>query len=255
MKDAMDKRIEWIKTMMKIGLEIFVALEPPRNEIIHYKWAGKINHADLAIKGKVPMGLLEYLPIEHALEPVVGKNSLFINCIWILPPFWKKGVGSALIDAFLKTAQKVGAASVISYEQTKWFETSIDYMPTKFFQKYGFIEADRDEGRILLFKDFKSTPAPRFIQTNLKTKPESKKNIMNIFCNDQCPWSAYMIQDIRDGLKHYKDVNMNRIFTNTRKSIEQWGISRGICLNNKILSKRMASWNQIKRKIDEFKLT
>ena len=37
MQDGMNNRINWIKDMMKSGLEIFVALEKPRDGEIHYK--------------------------------------------------------------------------------------------------------------------------------------------------------------------------------------------------------------------------
>ncbi len=63
MQDAMTARIQWLRTMMKKGLRILVALEKPRQEKIHYKWAGDMNLADLAVRGKVPKGLLEFLPI------------------------------------------------------------------------------------------------------------------------------------------------------------------------------------------------
>ncbi|MFX1353284.1 MAG: hypothetical protein ACFFGP_04920, partial [Promethearchaeota archaeon] len=50
MEKCMEERILWIKKMMKRGLEILVALDTPKDEIIHYKWAGKMRHSDLAIK-------------------------------------------------------------------------------------------------------------------------------------------------------------------------------------------------------------
>ncbi|MFX0139123.1 MAG: GNAT family N-acetyltransferase, partial [Candidatus Hodarchaeota archaeon] len=114
MEDGMDRRISWIKKMMSIGLEILIALEKPKQEEIHYKWVGKMLHSDLAVHGQVPMGLLEYIPIEHALEPIKGKNALFINCMWILPPFWSRGVGKALIETFIEKAEQHGGGSVIA---------------------------------------------------------------------------------------------------------------------------------------------
>jgi hypothetical protein len=97
----MENRLNWLRKMMSRELKIIVALENPKPEVLHYPWAGDIRHADLAVKGKVPKGLIEYLPIEMALEPVKGENSLSINCIWILPPFWKKGVAKGLMQLFI----------------------------------------------------------------------------------------------------------------------------------------------------------
>lgn len=87
MQSGMIDRTRWIRKMMQNGLEILVALEEPKRKRIHYKWAGYILHADLVVHGQVPKGLLESVPIEFTCEPVIGENSLFIDCVWVLPPF------------------------------------------------------------------------------------------------------------------------------------------------------------------------
>jgi GNAT superfamily N-acetyltransferase len=250
MSNAMDRRIDWIRNMMNKGLEIFVAIEEPKNEIINYKWAGKIRHSDLAINGKVPMGLLECVPIEHALEPITGKNSLFINCMWILPPFWGKNVAKALINAFIERACEVGSASVLAYDEESWFETTIEYMPMNFFINSGFIEVDRDMKRVLLFLDFNNNSPPKFLPYKMNTNLSSQQGRLNIFCNDQCPWSTYMVKEVQEGIKQFEIVDAKLISTNNRDVIEKWGISRGITLNNKPIAKRMVTWNQIKKEFD-----
>ncbi len=255
MAKAMDRRIEWITEMMNKGLELFVALENPRDEIINYKWAGKIKHSDLAINGKVPMGLLECIPIEHALEPIVGKDSLFINCMWILPPYWGKGVAKALITTFIERARQFGSASVLSYDSESWFDTSIEFMPMNFFKKYGFIETDREGKRVLLFIDFKGNYPPKFLPVNLNNELNSQELTLNIFCNDQCPWSTYMVKKIREGIKLYQNIDINVISTTEKRLIEKFGISRGVTLNNRLLFKRMITWDQVKKEIDKLKLT
>ena len=106
MQNAMKKRINWIMRMIEKGLLIYVALEKPRDEIIHYKWYGKINHSDLAVNDWVPMGLIEAIPIEHALAPVNGEDILHIHCIWVLPVFWNSRVTSELMLKLLLKAKK-----------------------------------------------------------------------------------------------------------------------------------------------------
>jgi GNAT superfamily N-acetyltransferase len=255
MSDAMDRRMEWLKDMMKKGLELFIALEEPRDEILNYKWVGKINHRDLAINDKVPLGLLESIPIEYALEPIVGKNILFINCMWILPPFWRQGVGKALLSAFIESAQKVGAASVIAYDKERWFGTTIEYMPMNFFKKNNFIEVDREGGRILMFLDFKNIDPPNFLRTPLNLERKSQKLCLNLFCNDQCPWSTFMLKEFQEGIKSYENIEINIIKTNKKKTIEMFGISRGVVINNNPVFKRMVTLDQIKQEIDKLKST
>jgi GNAT superfamily N-acetyltransferase len=255
MNDAMNRRLNWIREMLGKGLEIFIALEEPRDEIIHYKWVGKLNHKDLAINNKVPMGLLESIPIEYALEPIQGINSLFINCIWILPPFWGQGVGKTLLSSFIKRAEKVGSACVIAYENEHWFDTTIQYMPLRFFKKHQFIEADRDGNRVLLFRDFKNINPPKFLNINAKLKNTNHKLNLSIFCNDQCPWSTFMVKEIQEGVKSVKNVEINIILTNHKKDIEKYGISRGVIMDNKPICNRMVSWTQVKKEIDKLKST
>ncbi|NIW34713.1 GNAT family N-acetyltransferase, partial [Candidatus Bathyarchaeota archaeon] len=94
MKEAMERRVKWIEEMMSKGLQIVVALGSR---------GGK-------------KGLIEYLPIEMAPEPVKGTHSLFIDCIWVLPPYWERGIARGLMECFLEEAEKVGGATVLAYE-------------------------------------------------------------------------------------------------------------------------------------------
>ncbi|MFX0031956.1 MAG: GNAT family N-acetyltransferase [Candidatus Hodarchaeota archaeon] len=248
MEKCMEERILWIKKMMKRGLEILVALDTPKDEIIHYKWAGKMRHSDLAIKNQVPMGLLESIPIEFALEPIEGEYSLFINCIWILPVFWNTGVGKALMDTFLGRAKQFGGASVLTYDKEKWFGTTIKYMPMQFFQKFGFKEVDRDDKRVLLYLDQGSNKVPYLIKNQIEM--DSNPWDLKVFVNSQCPWKCFMIEDIKKNIKKFPDVNLKLMDTNNKEIIKKFGISRGIAMNGRPIIKRMASWSEIKTQIE-----
>ncbi|MFX1497925.1 MAG: GNAT family N-acetyltransferase [Promethearchaeota archaeon] len=250
MKKCMEQRICWIKKMMEYGLEILVALDIPKSKMIHYKWAGKMKHSDLAIRNYVPMGLLESIPIEFALEPIEGESSLFINCIWILPPFWNRGVGKTLMRCFIKQANKVGGASVIAYDGDNWFGTKIKYMPLSFFRKFGFKEIEREGTRVLLHLDLGSKKLPYFIINKTESvKPHACE--VNIFVNNQCPWSCFMIDDIKKNIKKYPDIRLKIVNTNSREDIRLYGISRGITIDGKPLIKRMVSWSEIKSQFEK----
>jgi GNAT superfamily N-acetyltransferase len=246
MNESMNSKLSWILKMIPRGLKLYIAYEKPKPIKIHYKWVGEMLHSDLAINKQVPMGSLEAMPIEYALEPVEGKNSLFINCMWILPPFWAAGVGKSLLKEFFLDAKKIGGGSIIAYNKIKWFGTSIEYMPSKFFEKYGFEEVDRYEERILLHRDFGANQTPKL----LKPKPYffNKKDQfkIDILYNSQCPWSGYMINTIRNEVVKYSNVNLNLINTDNRKRIKKYGLSRGIFINGKPILNRMADWEEIK---------
>lgn len=253
MQEGMNDRISWIKETMKKGLEILIAFEEPQEKVIQYKWAGKMLHSDLAIHGKVPMGLIEYIPIEFALEPVRGKNSLFINCIWILPPFWNSGVGKSLVEVFIQRANKYGGATVIAYEGDKWFGTTIKYMPSNFFEKFGFEEVDRDGSRVLLYLNLGANEQPKFIYPKIKPQINTSKTEVDVFFNNQCPWSIYMRNTIENKKWKYPGFSFNFHNTNKREIIEKFGLSRGIYINGKPILKRMASWDEIETEFVKFK--
>ncbi|MFW9827592.1 MAG: GNAT family N-acetyltransferase [Candidatus Thorarchaeota archaeon] len=252
MENGMEERVKWIKKMIPKGLELLVAFEKPREEYIDYKWVGKILHSDLAVNDRVPMGLIEFLPIECALEPITGKNSLFINCMWILPPFWNQGVGKILLESFIEKAKELGSGSVISYEGDKWFGTSISYMASAFFNKFGFQEVDRDGSRVLLYLDLGSSDPPKFTFPKIKSFNKNRNINLDIFFNNQCPWARYMINTVKKGLTKYNIINCNVVDANQLDIIKENGISRGIRLNNKIIFNRMASWAEVQAAIDKF---
>jgi len=251
MRRGMTDRTCWIRKMMRKGLEILVALEKPRLERIHYKWAGAMFHADLAVHGQVPKGLLESVPIEFALEPVKGRNSLFIDCIWVLPPFWRTGVANCLMESFIDRAKQFGGASVLAYEGDRWFGTSIKYMPSSFFKKFGFKEVARDGSRVLLFLDLGAKVQPKLLYPKTKPFDENNKIMIDVLFNSQCPWSGFMVDNIKRNVKKYPGIAVNIVKSDDRKTIEEFGISRGICINGKPVIKRMASWKEIKTEIEK----
>jgi len=120
LKQGMSLRKEFLKKMMEKGLSILVALEDKgKEEKMDYPGVGEVRTKDLSLKGKIVAGLIEYLPIEETNFPVLGKNLAFIGCIWVTPPFWKKGVPTSLMETLLKRAhlRNFSGAAVITYEK------------------------------------------------------------------------------------------------------------------------------------------
>jgi len=250
MQGGMTERICWIRKMMPKGLEILVALEKPKPKRIHYKWAGKMLHSDLAVYGQVPMGLLEYMPGELALEPVKAETLLVINCMWVLPPFWQSAVGKALLESFFPIAKHVGGACVLAYEGERWFGTTIKYMPSSFFKRFGFKEVARDGNRVLLFLDLGSKLQPELIYPKIRPSDDKKQITIEALVNSQCPWSTFMIDTFKTEITKYPRTILNIVRTDDRKIIEEYGISRGVLIDGKPVIKRMAAWKEIQPEIE-----
>ncbi len=226
MKGHMEKRLRWIEEMWSKGLELIIALGPRKSK----------------------RGLIEYLPIEVAPEPVQGKNALFINCIWVLPRFTKTGIGKGLMQHFLDDAKKVGGATVLSYEGDKWFGY-FDYMPTSFFKQFDFREVSRDETRVLLHLDLGAHATPQLLPPKRHRILRKGKTTIDVFCSSQCPWCGWMADQIQRNAKRH-DIILKKISTDTRATIEEFGLARGIAINGDPAIKRMAAWKEIQSALD-----
>jgi GNAT superfamily N-acetyltransferase len=222
MKDLMEKRLKWIREMMPRGLDIIVALGPRNSK----------------------KGLIEYLPIDLAPEPVKGKNSLFIDCIWVLPRFQKAGIGKGLMQRFLDDARKVGGASVLSYEGDEWFGY-FDYMPTGFFKRLGFEEVSRDETRVLLHLDRGAHVTPKLLAPRTQRIEEKSKTVIDVLCSSQCPWCGWMAYQIKRKAAG-PNIILRQINTDKRGAIEGYGLARGVLINGRPAVKRMAAWKEVK---------
>jgi GNAT superfamily N-acetyltransferase len=248
MQPAMDAREEWLKAMMRDGLRVLVALEKS-DDVLRSFGVRSRKIRELVIRGRIPKGLIEYAPIEFAPEPVRGGKSLFVNCIWVLSKFWSGGVAKDLMEKFIKDAKVHGGASVLAYEGDKWFGF-FPYMPASFFEKFGFREVDRDGSRVLLHLNLGSDEQPRLIEAKTRKVGESDKLVVDVLYSSQCPWSGWMVDKVKRGMKKYGAV-INAINTDERAVIEEYGLSRGVCINGKPVLKRMASWKEIDSAVKE----
>jgi N-acetylglutamate synthase-like GNAT family acetyltransferase len=242
MQTAMDARKKWLKAMMRQGLRVLVALEES-GDVLRSFSARNRKIRELVIRGRVPKGLIEYVPIEFAPEPVRGEKTLFVNCIWVLSKFWHGGVAKGLMERFIEDAKAYGGASVLAYEGDKWFGF-FPYMPVSFFEKFGFKEVDRDGSRVLLHLNLGDGEQPKLIEAKTREVRGSGKLVVDVLFSSQCPWSEWMADKVKRGMKKYGAV-VNAISTDDRRVIEEYGLSRGVCINGRPLIKRMASWKEI----------
>lgn len=221
MESSMEARKTWLASMMQRGLTVAAVLGPS-NE----RW-----------------GLIEYVPIQHASEPVKGQNTLFINCMWVLPPVWKKGVARALLSHAIESGKKTGGICVLAYEGDKWFGF-FPYMPSSFFEKFGFKEVDRDDSRVLLHFDLGGSHQPTLIKPQTRQIVRDRKSVVEVLFNNQCPWSGWMVDKVQRTLKKY-DASVIAVNTDDRKTLDKYGLARGVVIDGTPVIKRMATVKEI----------
>lgn len=249
MMPSMDRRLKWLNKMMsEKGLQISIAFDDP-DLVIDSLSPKNARYSEMAIRGKFPKGLIEYLPIEHTIEPVIGKRGLFINCLWIVPPFWNGGIASALMERAIERAKATGGISVLAYDRDKWLGF-FNYMPAGFFKKFGFTEVERDGSRVLLYLDCGAEAPPSLISPKNVHMPDRDKPLVTILYNSQCPWSEWLAGNVKKNIrKNIADVEL--IITDDRAVVEKYGVSKGVLVNGRPIIKRIASWGEIKKLLDK----
>lgn len=71
-------------------------------------------------RGKI---FIEYMPIEKVWKPVVGKNLMMINCLWVAGKFKGQGISTRLLNECIADAkkQKMDGVAVVSSTKVKPF--------------------------------------------------------------------------------------------------------------------------------------
>lgn len=231
MTPYMEVRKRWLQDMAEKGLWVAVAVGTD---------GGK-------------QGMVECVPIEWAAEPVSGEGSLFINCLWVLPRYWKTGVGTALMEHVIIRARNDGRArggggvTVLGYEKDRWFGY-FSYMPVGFFKRLGFSEVDRDGSRVLLHLDLGGVRKPSLLHPRARADVLgfSARHVVEVLYSSQCPWSGWMIDGIRNHLGKL-DVEVRLVSTDDRAVMQEYGLTRGVCVDGRPLITRLASGCEVVR--------
>jgi len=231
MKPAMEKRKLWLKKMMRKGLQVSVVFVERRRRV-----EGSED------KPMAPKGLVEYVPIEYAPEPVTGKNSLFMDCLWVMPPCWRHGYGSCLMRRFLEKAKDYGGATVLAYEGDRWFRF-FPYMPADYFRKFGFKEVCHDRTRVLLHLDLGAHEKPVLLLPKRQGLERGSGRVEVLF-NSQCPWSGWMAQRAHEDLAK-RGVVSKAANTDRCAVMMKYGLSRGIVVDGNPVVCRMASQREV----------
>jgi GNAT superfamily N-acetyltransferase len=265
LKQGMNLRKEFLRKMQKQGLSVLVAFEDVgRKKKINYPGVGEVKVEDLSLKGKIPVGLLEYIPIEKTIFPVKGENLAFIHCIWVIPPYQRKGVALTLMENFFEQTSHFSGSAVIAYEGESWWGF-FDYMPKWFFEKFGFKEVDRDGNSILMLNNYGNAklphltlnPCPAPNGAGLAPCPQGsrEKGQVEFFWSTQCPYSWWVGKLLEKEFGKTTKFELKLINTDERKTVQKVGITFGLRINEKTIFDRIPSWDEVKKTLRELPRT
>ena len=155
----------------------------------------------LDARGKV---FIEYMPIETVWKPILGKNYLVINCLWVSGKYKKQGYAKQLLELCLEDAKKRGKDGVVVATSPKKKPFLTD---GRFYQKYGFEVVDEAPPFfVLMAKKFNlDAPDPVFASHTKSGECENKDGFTLMY-SDQCP---YMEPYINLYAERIRELGMN----------------------------------------------
>ena len=165
---GVDKKKEWIKNKLKDG-HVFRKLNA---------------------RGKI---FIEYEPIETAWVPIIGKNYMYIYCLWVAGSFKGKGIGKDLLEYAINDAKNKkmnGICSLVSKKKKPFIGDK------KFFEHYGFKVIDTIDDYELMALQFNDEDVPKFSDSARKLEIDSKD--FTIYYSNECPYVEYEVKELSD---------------------------------------------------------
>lgn len=133
---------------------------------------------------------IECAPAENAWAPIRADGYLFIDCFWVSGSLAKKGYGTALFEAVVREAKRMGKRGLVAVSSEKKKPFLSD---PKFYTKLGFRLADTAEPyfELLYLPLGEESETPRF-RKSAKSGRIDEQGLV-ICYSDHCPWNAKYI--------------------------------------------------------------
>jgi len=155
----------------------------------------------VAYDNNIPVGRVEFWPIEESINLISGKDLYFMPCIWVLPDFQKRGIGKSLIEEVFKNTLDRSGIMTIGMEGEEW-------MPVSFFKKFDFEEV-KIEGLNPYFKSlikkYKEIEVPKLSKPTFTHLKKENKVIVEIVRDMMCPFIRVWEEKLKDIIKEFED--------------------------------------------------
>ena len=160
------------------------------------------------------------MPIENVWKPIIGKNYMAINCLWVSGKFKGQGISKKLLNECIKDAkkQKMDGVVVVSSTKVKPFLTD-----KKFYLHNNFeiIDTAPPYFELLVLKFNKNAKNPSFTENVKKGICNNKKGFTFIYSN-QCPFMEEYVGLLSDICKDRK-ISCKVIHLKNHKEAQEVG--------------------------------
>lgn len=199
-------------------------------------------------RGKI---FIEYMPIEKAWKPIIGKNYMVINCLWVSGKFKGKGISTELLKECINDTkkQKMDGIAVISSTKIKPFLTD-----KKFYEHNGFktVDSAKPYFELLVLKFNKNADNPKFLENVKEGICNNKKGFTFIYSN-QCPFMEEYVNLLSNICKN-KKIPCEIIHLKNYKEAQTKGSpfgTLGIYYNGEFKTHELMSENKFEKFINE----
>jgi GNAT superfamily N-acetyltransferase len=187
MESIIRERNKWYREFRDKGYEAKV-LENDRGEIV---------------------GKCHIIPVEYS--PLIGKDLLVILCLYVhlhdnyVGDQRGKGYGRFMLRQIEKTARTKGYGGVATWAMD-WH-----WNPMSFYTHMGYVEADRIDRAVVLWKPFREMIAPRFNRIHPIKESKEKVSVVvsdNAWCNgnNKIRVAREAVKDLKDKIDYYETV-------------------------------------------------
>ncbi len=212
-QEGVTKKKEWIKEKIKDG-HVFRKLNA---------------------RGKI---FIEYEPIETSWCPVIGKNYMYIYCLWVAGSYKEKGIGKELLEYAINDAKEKGMSGICTIVTKKKKPFIGD---KKFFLHFGFEVIDSIDDYELLALKFDNKDTPIFNDNARKMKIDNKD--FTIYYSNECPYVEYEVKELTEHAKknnikiNFIKVDSLELAKNTPCVFNNWAnFYNGDFISNTILN-------------------
>ncbi len=202
-------------------------------------------------RGKI---FIEYMPVENVWKPVIGKNYIMINCLWVSGRFQKHGHAKQLLEDCINDAksQKKDGVAVVTASKKKGFLTG-----KKFFKKHGFETVDTAppyfELMVMPFNE--DAEKPHFSENAKKGVCDNKQGFTFMYSN-QCPFTEEYVHVMSDVLKD-KDIPYKIIKIDNKEDAQRLTSPFGtysVFYNGEIVNHEIMSSKKFEKFVDDLNI-
>lgn len=194
-------------------------------------------------------GMIQYVPIQYSTA--TGRDLYFVQCTWVHGyeegpgNFQGRGIGTALLAEAERDVKERGAKGLAA-----WGNTFPGWMPVAWLSSRGYVEADRDGPRVLVWKRFTPDAVTPKWRVPRKTPPRTPGQVEVVaFLNPWCAIDCELYERVVEAVAERGErTRFECIDTSLPEVLDEWGIANALFVNGRQITRGIEELQEV---IDE----